>query len=338
MVGMTSVDADARVERLSAASLRRVIEPDVDVPGQVGPGAVLAPSLLSVAGLDLDLTDEQLATLSREEVAAVTDSGIRFEAILISGFALDLVSSPDLTNPRVVYALHELGEETRHSRLFVRLLGQLGATAKNPLDNPIGRRLRRFGAGLISRRAALLDVLVLAGEEIPDLMQKRASEDPGTDPFIASVNRYHRQEEARHLAFARTVLPEHWARATWHDRFAVRHIAPLAIRGMFEFMVHPGVYQAIGLPGWRTWRAANASPARVALRHEATRPVLAAVVQAGIFAPGRIPRGWRDLCGLSAAGQPATETFAEVTSATAGSRTPGCYEWRPGLARRGLTR
>jgi predicted metal-dependent hydrolase len=301
---MTMVDADARIEKLSAASLRRVIEPDVDVPGQIGPGAVLAPALLSVADLDLDLTAEQLATLSREEVASITDAGIRFEAILISGFALDLVGAPDLTDPRIVYALHELGEETRHSRLFVRLLTQLGSRAKNPLDNPIGRRLRRFGAGLASRRPALLDVLVLAGEEIPDLMQKRAAEDPGTDPFIVSVNRYHRQEEARHLAFARTVLPEHWAGAAWHDRFAVRHGAPLAIRGMFNFIVHPGVYRVVGLPGWRTWRAANASPVRVALRKEATRPVLAAVLQAGIFAPGRVPGGWRDLCGVDAAGQP----------------------------------
>jgi hypothetical protein len=78
------------------------------------------------------------------------------------------------------------------------------------------------------------------------------------------------------------------------------------IKGMFALMVHPGVYEAAGLPGWKTWRAANATPVRVALRHEATRPVLAAVVDAGIFrpGPGRIPRRWRDLCGVDAAGDP----------------------------------
>lgn len=302
----TRADAksDVTVERLSAASLRRVIEPDVDVPGQVGPGAVLPPSLLSVAGLELDLTPEQLAALSREEVASITEAGVRFEAILMSGFALDMVSAPDLTDPRVVYALHEVGEETRHSRLFVRLLVQLQAQANNPLDRPIFMRLRRLGAGLITRRPALLDVLVLAGEEIPDLLQKRAAEHPDTDPFIVSVNRYHRQEEARHLAFARTVLPEHWALASWDDRFAVRHIAPVVIKGMFGLIVHPGVYEVVGLPGWKTWRAANANPIRVALRHEATRPVLSAMIDAGVLKPGRIPSRWRDLCGVDAAGQP----------------------------------
>jgi hypothetical protein len=296
--------ADVKVERLSAASLRRVIEPDVEVPGQVGPGAVLPLSLLSVAGLELDLTSDQLATLSREEVASITEAGIRFEAILMSGFALDMVSAPDLTDPRVVYALHEVGEETRHSRLFVRLLVQLQAQSKSPLDNPVFRRLRRFGAGLIARRPALLDVLVLSGEEIPDLLQKRAAEHPDTDPFIVSVNRYHRQEEARHLAFARTVLPEHWARATWDDRFAVRHVAPAVIKGMFNLIVHPGVYEVVGLPGWKTWRAANATPVRLALRYEATRPVLGAMIDGGVLRPGRIPGGWRDLCGVDAAGRP----------------------------------
>jgi hypothetical protein len=279
---MTILEADARIEKLSAASLLRVIEPDVDVPGEVGPGQLLAPSLLSVAGLDLDLTAEQQATLSREEIASIVDSGVRFEAVLMSGFALQLAGAPDLTDPRVVYALHEMGEETRHSRLFIRLLSQLRPVAKNPLDRPIFRRLQSFGIGLISRRPALLDTLVLAGEEIPDLLQK----------------------EARHLAFARTVLPEHWASARWHDRFAVHRIAPVVIQGMFEMMVHPGVYRTVGLPGWKTWRAANRTPQRVALRHEAARSVLGALLNAGVMRAGHIPRGWRRLCGVDAAGVP----------------------------------
>ena len=49
---------------------------------------------------------------------------------------------------------------------------------------------------------AFFCVLVLTGEEVPDLFQKLAGEHPDTDPFIRDVNRYHRAEEARHLAFA----------------------------------------------------------------------------------------------------------------------------------------
>ena len=54
---------------------------------------------------------------------------------------------------------------------------------------------------------ALFCLLVLSGEEVPDLMQKLASEHPDTDPMIKSVSKYHRQEEARHLAFARCSSP-----------------------------------------------------------------------------------------------------------------------------------
>src|SRR3954447_23304967 len=126
-----------RIERLSSVSVKRVIEPDEAVLGSVGPGAVLPPELLTVSDLDLDLTSEQLATLSREEVAAITDAGIRFESVLMAGFGFEIAATEDLTDPRVVYALHELGEETRHSRLFVRLLAQLRPTAVNPLDRGI---------------------------------------------------------------------------------------------------------------------------------------------------------------------------------------------------------
>ena len=56
----------------------------------------------------------------------------------------------------------------------------------------------------LAKTEALLLVMVLAGEEIPDHLQKLAAEHPDTDPFLAALNRYHRMEEARHLSFART--------------------------------------------------------------------------------------------------------------------------------------
>lgn len=54
-----------RIDRLSEASARRIIEPDVDLQGEVADGQVIADELLSVAGLGLTLSDEQRAALSR---------------------------------------------------------------------------------------------------------------------------------------------------------------------------------------------------------------------------------------------------------------------------------
>lgn len=211
-----------RVERLNRASLKRVIEPDVDLPGALGDGQLMPDELLSTAGLDLDLTVDQRRTLSREEVASMFSAGIRFEAILEMGFARQVAYAPDLTDPRVTYLLHEMGEETRHQRVFARLVSQIDPQASNPLDGKVWvDRLDRFGSGWITRHPAMLYVLVLAGEEIPDRMQKLASEHPDTDPFLAEVNRYHRQEEARHLSFAHDAARGLGGCLAWNEPWCV---------------------------------------------------------------------------------------------------------------------
>lgn len=284
-----------KVERLNTASARRVIEPDRDVAGSIGDGQLLADELLSIAGLDLDLTADQRRTLAREEVASITESGIRFEAVLEAGFALEVLRTADLTDARVTYLLHEVGEETRHQRLFVRLLEQCAPTARNPFRGTIAERVLRRVVRRVITMPATFHALVLAGEEIPDLIQKQASEHPATDPFLRDVNKYHRMEEARHLSFARLRLAEVWATADRRDRFALRHIAPRLISLMFGQLVHPGVYATVGLSAFETWRAVNRTPQRRQLRAEACRPVLDAVIAAGAVRPGRVPKGWRRL-------------------------------------------
>ena len=300
-------DHRARIERLNAASLRRVIEPDVEVTGSLTKRQVLADELLSVDGLDLDLTPDQRVTLAREELASIVRFGILFEAILMSGFAYQLALSPDVTDPRFTYALHEMGEETRHSRLFIRLVEELAPTQRNPLNSPLAARVRSRVLPLLLRRPATLDAFVLVGEEIPDLFQKLAAEHPDTDEYVRAISRYHRLEEARHLAFARTTVGEHYRNTTWTDRFAVRWIVPIGIVGMFDMMVQPFVYATVGLPPLRTWLRVRRLPQRVALRQQCARGVLNALVDAAVVQRGRIPLLWRRVAGVDREGaaQPA---------------------------------
>src|SRR3954452_22692915 len=133
--------ADRRIERLSDVSAKRVIEPDVEVTGEFGPGQILPDELLLTAGLDLDLTAEQKATLSREQVAAMLDGGIRLESVLLAGAGLFMATSRNLTDPRIIYLLHEVGEETRHSRLFARMIAQLEPKARNPFHYGVPMRV-----------------------------------------------------------------------------------------------------------------------------------------------------------------------------------------------------
>jgi P-aminobenzoate N-oxygenase AurF len=297
-------DSTARIEQLNRASLRRVIEPDEEVTGSLTKQQVIADDLLSVRGLDVDLTPEQRATLSREEMASVVRFGILFEAILISGFGYQLALSTNVTDPRFTYALHELGEETRHSRLFVRLIDELAPKQRNPFNSPLAARIRSRMLPLLLRRPATLDAFVLVGEEIPDLFQKLAAEHPDTDPYVRDVSRYHRLEEARHIAFARTTVGEHWQNATWTDRYAVRRLVPLGIVAMFDMMVQPFVYPTVGLPALQTWRRVRKLPRRVELRRLCVRPVLNALIDAGVFERGRIPGRWRSVAGVRRDGTP----------------------------------
>ena len=82
---------DPRIERLSTASLNRIVEPDTDVLGALGDGQVLPDELLSIADVSeiLDsLGPEQKRTLAREEFASIVDTGIRFESVLMAGFSM----------------------------------------------------------------------------------------------------------------------------------------------------------------------------------------------------------------------------------------------------------
>lgn len=300
-----SPSVNQRIARLSAASLRKVIDPDLDLPGSVGAGPVLPRELLSVRDLGLQLSDEQWTRLSREELASILDAGLRFEASLMGGFGLMVAAMPDLTDPRVTYILHEVGEETRHSRMFARVLEQLEPQAKNPLLSRAMLMLDRLVTPRLLRWPALFFVMVLTGEEVPDLMQKLSSEHPDTDPFVREVNRYHRMEEARHLSFARALLPELWAKASRAERFAIRHVAPTIMSGLFDSMVHPGVYRTVGLDGWRTWRAVSRSEHRRRLKAQAFRPVLTNLCDSGAFgAAPRVPGAWRAICRVDGRGRP----------------------------------
>src|SRR5918997_761843 len=261
---MAPIAVAERVQKLNRASQARIVDPDKDLPGRLGEGAVLpADLLLPAAGLDEGaLDDEQFVTFSRAALASITTA---------------------------------------------RLLDQLGAPPPNPMDNWFVDTVGTVVVNQVIHHPALLYTMVLAGEEIPDLMQKRAADHPGTDPFVREVNRYHRQEEARHLAFARMMLPEVWERASLLDKTYVRFLAPTIIREMYENMIHAGVFGAVGLPALPTWRAARNHPGRVEVRVAATRPVLDALVDAGAIERGKVPTAWRGLCAVDPDGHPTPE-------------------------------
>lgn len=105
------------------------------------------------------------------------------------------------------------------------------------------------------------------------------------------------------MSFARLSFAAERSQASVADRLAVRWLSPLLLGGLWDWLVHPGVYRLVGLPPWSTWLQVRRSPGRRALRHQATRPVLAELRRAGAFARG-VPRSWRWLCAVDRRGAP----------------------------------
>src|SRR5690242_19619158 len=158
---MTTTTTRPRVRALNEASLRRHVEPELELPfGTLAPDRVLPDDLLSIDGPDVDLDEQQRAQLSREELAAMLAAGINFEAILDAVFSYRLAEADDLTDPQYAYMLHEVGEETRHQRAFLRLLGELGAGARNPFDSRAGRRFQRQQVRVLLHSDAYFAVLL----------------------------------------------------------------------------------------------------------------------------------------------------------------------------------
>jgi hypothetical protein len=159
------------------------------------------------------------------------------------------------------------------------------------------------------RRPAALDAFVLAGEEIPTCFSGSRSEHPASDDYVRAISRYHRLEEARHLAFARTTIGEHYRHTTWTDRFAVRWIVPIAIVAMFDIIVQPFVYPTVGLPAVRTWLRVRRQPQRVGLRQQCARAVLTALIDARVFTSERIPLPWRRVANDASGGANTSRTI-----------------------------
>ena len=69
-------------------------------------------------------------------------------------------------------------------------------------------------------------------------------------------------------------------------------------------MAPGGVGGGGGLPAVPAWRAARNPPGGVEVGVAATRPVLRALLDAGVLERGKVPTPWRGLCGVDPDGEP----------------------------------
>lgn len=260
--------------RLLRSSAEHSYDPavEIDWAAPPAPGLWYVPehrSSLWGTRLWEELSDEQRRTLTRHEAASIASLGVWFETILMQ-LLVRAYYKQDPTDPHAQYALTEIGDETRHSVMFGRMIAALGCPVYRVggFDDWLGKVIAATAAG------PRMYAAILIAEEVLDTLQREASTDPGVQPLVRMVSRIHVIEEARHVRYAREELARQVRAAgrkrLAHDRLIIARAAYLTGRRL----ISPEVYAAVGIPPAVGRRAARENPHfRATLRWSAERVV-----------------------------------------------------------------
>jgi hypothetical protein len=286
--GTVTDDRERVAERLLRSTAARAYDPDVDVDwsAPLAPGkAYVLPHRCSLYGTDLydQLSPEQRIELGKHEVVSVASTGIFLEAVLMRMLA-KVAYLGDPMSGHIQYALAELGEETRHTIMFAKMIDRLETPCYSPprIVVRLGRILTAMANGPSMWGA------ILIGEEIIDRLQREIVDDESIQPLIRMISRIHIVEEARHVGFARAELTRSVAAtsklAMIYHRLALARVAWIVSR----IMINPRVYRSVGLNPKQARRAALANPCHQATMYYGGEKLVAFLTQAGLIGrPGR---------------------------------------------------
>ena len=257
---MPTTDRDQIADRLLRSTAARGYDPlvDIDWAAPLAEGkAYLLPHRCSLYGTELyqQLSPDQRIELGKHEIVSVASAGIFLEGVLMRMLAR-LAYRGDPASRHIQYALTELGEETRHTVMFARMIERLGTPCYLP-----PAYIRRLGALLATTAdGPALWGAILIGEEIVDRLQREQVNDESIQPLIRMVSRIHIIEEARHVSFARAELVKSVAKlpssALPYHRMILARTALVVSR----ILISPQVYACVGLDPRLARRTALANP------------------------------------------------------------------------------
>lgn len=234
-------------ERLLESSARHSFDPDAELDWDAPPEEgkwYWPPELVSLYGTPLwrRMSEERRMELARHEAAALASLGIWFELILMQLLVRHIYDKPP-TSAHVRYALTEIADECRHSKMFARLIQQGGAPAYpvSRLHHNLGRVLKTISTTPGSFACTLL------GEEILDHMQRLTFPDERVQPLVRGVTRIHVVEEARHVRYAREELRRQMTDCPRWEAHLTRVSCGEAARVFSIAFINPAVYTNVGL-------------------------------------------------------------------------------------------
>ncbi|MCF3964874.1 AurF N-oxygenase family protein [Streptomyces fuscigenes] len=240
-------DREQVAKRLLESSARHSFDPDTELDWEapIEDGKWFwPPELVSLYDTPLwrRMSQEQRMDLARHEAASLASLGIWFEIILMQ-LLVRHIYDKSVVSDHVRYALTEIADECRHSKMFARLIKK-GGTPAYPvprLYHNLARVLKTASTTPGSFSATLL------GEEILDWMQRLTFPDERVQTLVRGVTRIHVIEESRHVRYAREELRRQMVTAPRWERRFTQLSSGEAARVFSVCFVNPQVYTDVGL-------------------------------------------------------------------------------------------
>ncbi|MEU6677695.1 diiron oxygenase [Streptomyces sp. NPDC046925] len=255
-------DREKVAERLLDSSAKHSFDPDKELdweaPFEAGKW-FWPPELVSLYGTPMwrRMSEDQRIALSQHEAAALASLGIWFELILMQLLVRHIYDKP-ATSAHVRYALTEIEDECRHSKMFARLITR-GDTPYYPVS-AVHRNLGRLFKTISTTPGSFTATLL--GEEILDWMQRLTFPDERVQTLVRGVTRIHVVEEARHVRYAREELRRQMVTAPrWSQEFTRLTSGEFA-RVFSVAFINPEVYTNVGLDKRQAMAQVKASPHR----------------------------------------------------------------------------
>lgn len=202
------------------------------------------------------LTPEQRTELGKHEAVAILSFGLLAEVGLSTMLMRSVLESGTVADDHCRYALAEVGEETRHSTMFSRLVNKTGV---RPYVLPKGIQYGMRLAGFLPMGPSAYAGTLLI-EEMLDRLQREAMNDEDLQPHFRQLMKIHVLEEARHITYAREEMVRSMqAHGKAYNAFH-RGVFAVMVLGVLPALVNPKAYRAVGISPLRGAIAAQTSP------------------------------------------------------------------------------
>src|SRR5580658_2739240 len=278
------------LQHIIDASHRKSFDPYKDIDWSVpfdDTHFYMPQDMVSLYGTPLwaQMTREQRVKLSMHEACSTFASLIWLENQL-SFKLVDYLIDQSPLDPHFYWMQIEVADECRHSMMFGEAIRRCAVPWYKPRYSAV---ITIFTKYLTSRVAMMLSTL--AAEDVTGYLHSRTEQDPECHAVMREMSRIHLLEEARHRGYAHQYLRQTWPQLGKLKRALARNYGLLSTSVIIRQLIHPDIYQNLGLPPEAKEMAKN-NPQRARIKREMSSDLVAFLREIDVI-DAKIAPKWR---------------------------------------------